>query len=90
MIETVDSVINKINDKTKIIPGHGQMSSKQDLVDYNNMLRAIRDNIKKLMNEGKTMEQIIAADPVSSLVKKGSDIPDIVKVVYNSILKSKK
>jgi cyclase len=90
MIETIDTVINRISDKTKIIPGHGQLSSKKDLVDYNNMLRAIRDVVKKQINEGKTMEQIIAADPLTGLVRKGSNISDIVKVVYNSVLKSKK
>jgi hypothetical protein len=42
------------------------------------------------MDEGKTMEQIIAADSLTSLVRKGSNITDIVKVVYNNILKSKK
>lgn len=90
MIETIDSVIARISDKTKIIPGHGRLSSKKDLVDYNTMLKAIRDQVKKLMDEGKTMEQIIAADPLTGLVRKGSDITDIVRVVYNSILKSKK
>lgn len=90
MIETIDTVINKINDKTKIIPGHGQLSSKKDLVDYNNMLKAIRNKVKMLMDEGKTIEQIVAADPFGDLVRKGSNINDIVKVVYNSILKSKK
>ncbi|MEO6452767.1 MAG: MBL fold metallo-hydrolase [Ginsengibacter sp.] len=90
MIETIDTVISRINDKTQIIPGHGQLSSKKDLVDYNNMLRTIRDRVKKQMDDGKTMEQIIVADPVSGLVKKGSNINDIIKVVYNSISKSKK
>lgn len=90
MIETIDSVISLIKENTRIIPGHGQLSSKKDLVEYNNMLRAIRDRVKKLMDEGKTMEQIIAADPLTDLVRKGSNINDIVKVVYNSILKSKR
>jgi glyoxylase-like metal-dependent hydrolase (beta-lactamase superfamily II) len=90
MIVTIDSVLNKITDKTKIIPGHGQLSVKKDLADYNNMLRSIRDIIKKLMEEGKTMDQIIAADPLTGLVRKGANITDIVRVVYNSILKSKK
>jgi cyclase len=90
MIETIDSVINRITERTKIIPGHGQLSYKKDLVDYNTMLRAIRDKVQQLMNEGKTMEQIIAADPLTGLVRKGSNITDIVRVVYNSILKSKK
>ena len=89
MIETIDSVINKINDQTKIIPGHGQLSSKTDLISYNNMLKGVRDIVKKLMDEGKTKEQIVAADPLSPYVRKGANITDIVEIVYNSILNSK-
>jgi glyoxylase-like metal-dependent hydrolase (beta-lactamase superfamily II) len=90
MITTIDSVINLVTEKTKIIPGHGQLSVKQDLVDYNNMLRTIRDRVKKQMDEGKTMEQIIAADPLSGFEKMGVSANEFIKVVYDSILKSGK
>ena len=90
MIETIDSVISLINDNTKIIPGHGQLSSKKDLVDYNTMLRTVRDRVKKQMDEGKTLEQVIASDPLSGFVQKGPNANNIIKIVYNSILKSKK
>jgi hypothetical protein len=47
MIETINYVIKEIDDKTVIIPGHGQLSSKQDLVAYNIMLTTIRDGVRK-------------------------------------------
>lgn len=90
MIETIDSVISLINDKTKIIPGHGGLSNKKDLIDYNNMLKTVRDRVKKQMYEGKTMEQIIASDPLSGFEKRGVNGNDFVKIIYNSILKSEK
>ncbi len=90
MIETIDSVISLINVNTVIIPGHGQLSNKQDLIDYNLMLTTIRDRVKKQMDEGKALEQIIAADPLSGFVQKGPNANNIIKIVYNSILKSKK
>jgi hypothetical protein len=90
MIETMDSVIHLSNENTAIIPGHGQLSNKQDLINYNNMLRTVRDRVKKLMDEGKTLEQIIAADPLAGFEKKGTKAEDFINVVYKSILKSKK
>ena len=90
MIETIDSVINLVNANTVIIPGHGQLSKKEDLINYNNMLKTVRDRVKKQMDEGKTMEQIIATDPMGGFEKRGVGVNEFVKVVYDSILKSKK
>jgi hypothetical protein len=90
MIKTIDSVSNLINEKTIIIPGHGQISGKQDLVNYNNMIRTVRDRVKKLMDEGKSLGEIITADPMKDFPKKGVSLNDFIGVVYNSILKSKK
>jgi hypothetical protein len=42
------------------------------------------------MDEGKTMEQIIAADPLSGFEKRGVSANEFIKVVYDSILKSGK
>ena len=54
------------------------------------MLTTIRDRVKKQMDEGKALEQIIAADLLSGFVQKGPNANSIIKIVYNSILKSKK
>jgi cyclase len=90
MIETIDYVIKEIDEKTQIIPGHGQLSGKQDLINYNKMLTTIRDRVKKLVDEGKTMEEIIKTDPLNGFVQQGANANEIIKVVYNSILKTRK
>jgi cyclase len=89
MINTIDSVIRRIDANTTIIPGHGQLSKKQDLVDYNIMLTTIRDRVKLQMDQGKTLDQIFATDPTKGFDKKSTDVNEFVKVVYDSILKSK-
>lgn len=90
MIETIDSVITLVNENTIIVPGHGALSKKPDLVTYNNMLRTVRDRVKKQMEEGRTLNEIIIADPMNGFEKKGIGVKDFVTIVYNSILKSKK
>jgi glyoxylase-like metal-dependent hydrolase (beta-lactamase superfamily II) len=49
---------------TYIIPGHGRVSDDADLVEYHDMAYEIRDRVKKLASEGKTLDQIKAAHPV--------------------------
>lgn len=46
------------NDETKIIPGHGQLASKQDLTNFLTMLKEITSNIQKEINTGKSKEHI--------------------------------
>lgn len=48
---------------TFIIPGHGRLSDEADLVEYRDMAWEIRDRVKKLAGEGKTLQQVKAARP---------------------------
>jgi glyoxylase-like metal-dependent hydrolase (beta-lactamase superfamily II) len=48
---------------TMIVPGHGRLADKMDLVEYRNMVTIIRDRIQALVAEGKTLEQVRAAQP---------------------------
>ena len=44
MIEATDKLASIINNETIIIPGHGQLSNRGDLLNYRNMLVTIRGN----------------------------------------------
>lgn len=46
---------------TWIVPGRGRLSDAGDLASYRNMVTIIRDRIQKLKNDGKTLEQVLAA-----------------------------
>lgn len=46
---------------TQIIPGHGTMAAKSDLLSYYQMLSTMYDRVKKEMVAGKTVDEIKAA-----------------------------
>lgn len=46
---------------TWIVPGRGRLSDAGDLASYRNMVTIIRDRIQKLKNDGKSLEQVLAA-----------------------------
>jgi hypothetical protein len=48
---------------TMIVPGHGRLADKMDLVEYRNMVTIVRDRIQALVAEGKTLEQVRASQP---------------------------
>jgi cyclase len=63
VIQAVDAGLKYANDSTKIIPGHGALATRADLVSYRTVLVGIRDRVAALIQQGKTKEQVIAAKP---------------------------
>jgi glyoxylase-like metal-dependent hydrolase (beta-lactamase superfamily II) len=57
---------------TKIIPGHGPLASKAELQQANQMLIAARDAVKKLVDAGKSEEEIVAENPLARFDKQWS------------------
>ncbi len=70
MIKSVDFVLTMVDDKTSIIPGHGPLGDKRSLKEYREMLVTVEARMQKLMDEGKSMQQIIALKPNADLDKK--------------------
>ena len=55
------------DDDTVIIPGHGPVGDKADLIVYRDMLVKARDGIMPLIADGKSVEEIVAAKPLADL-----------------------
>jgi glyoxylase-like metal-dependent hydrolase (beta-lactamase superfamily II) len=67
MIRALDTYIRVANDTTKIVPGHGPLATKADLIVFRDMLMASHDRIKKLFDEGKSEAEVLAAKPLADL-----------------------
>lgn len=89
MIAAVDKVLTLANDDTAIIPGHGPLASRDDLVGYRAMLVAIRDAVARMIAEGKSLEDIQAAKPTADFDAEFADgfVPPerFVATVYASL-----
>ncbi|WP_010662911.1 MBL fold metallo-hydrolase [Marinilabilia salmonicolor] len=89
-IRAIDSILELCNEKTIIIPGHGVISNRQKLNDYRNMLVESKIRIFKLIKEGKTLDEVIAANPTKDLLKEGESwipINIFVNTVYQDLSK---
>src|SRR4029077_15973016 len=86
MINGADELLSLTNENSKIIPGHGQLSTKKDLADYRQMLVTIRDRILNGINQGKTVDEIVAMDPTKEFTAVFQR-KDFVRSVYNSLKK---
>ena len=57
-IATSDKVVGMADATTKIIPGHGPLSSKAELKAWHDMLVEIRAAVKKQADAGKSLDAI--------------------------------
>jgi cyclase len=55
------------DNNTKIVPGHGPLGNKGDLMKYRDMLTTARERLQKLKSSGKSMEEVVAAKPLDDL-----------------------
>ena len=63
VIGSIRTLIDLADDNTRIIPGHGPLGDKQGMQEYLEMLEAVQTRMKKLIAEGKSLEQIIELRP---------------------------
>jgi glyoxylase-like metal-dependent hydrolase (beta-lactamase superfamily II) len=62
-IASSEAVLARSDANTKIIPGHGAVANKADLQRFHDMLVKVRGNIKTLIDQGKTEDEVFAAKP---------------------------
>src|SRR5881227_559945 len=67
MIRVADTYLKVANDSTKVVVGHGPLAAKKDIEEFRAMLVTSHDRIKKLVDEGKSEEEVLAAKPLADL-----------------------
>jgi cyclase len=63
--DLVELLVPRRNEEggTYVIPGHGYLSDRADVVHYRDMVTIIRGRIQEMVKEGMTLEQVKAAAP---------------------------
>jgi cyclase len=88
MIRVADTYLQVANDNTKVVVGHGPLGAKKDIEEFRAMLVTSHDRIKKLFDEGKSEEEVLAAKPLADLDATWANNPQHAAAhtrnVYNS------
>jgi cyclase len=92
MIRGTNEWLKLSNDNTKVVVGHGPLGKKSDVAAYNEMVKTARERVEKLLNEGKSEAEVVAAKPLADLDKtwaaNDQAADNFVKQVYNSFKRS--
>jgi hypothetical protein len=77
------------NARSKIVPGHGPLADRAALIEYRTMLITARDRMQRLVRDGKSEDDAVAAKPFADLDAKWAPTElaskNFIRVVYHSI-----
>lgn len=78
MILALERYLKAASDTTKIVPGHGPLATRANLQEWHDMMVTVRDRVKKLFDEGKSEQEVLAANPIADLDGKWAGAPQSI------------
>ena len=88
MISTANRVLSLTDENTKIIPGHGPLSTPADLKEYRDVMMKVRAKIMIMVRENKSLEEVIAANPTEGYEDWGTGFINserFITIIYNDL-----
>jgi glyoxylase-like metal-dependent hydrolase (beta-lactamase superfamily II) len=66
-LDALQIAIDLAGPNTKILSGHGVVSTREDVRAFRDMILEVMGRVSRLVEEGKTLEEVIAANPTADL-----------------------
>ena len=99
IVKSLRLVAERIGEHTLVVPGHGALTDRQGLLHYADLLESAHKAVTSLMEEGKSLDEILALQPTAPLDAElgsltirmfgknyRSDPDTIVRMIYKSNL----
>src|SRR5262249_15172782 len=61
MIRATEANLTKVTGEMIVIPGHGEVADRTQLVFYRDLLAGTREKVAALKKQGKSLDEIVAA-----------------------------
>ena len=87
-IEALEMAIAMAGPDTKVIPGHGlRVVGRSSLVQFRDMIVDVRDQVRTMISQGRTLDQVMAAQPTAAYDAQWGQVPaltadDFVPIVF--------
>lgn len=65
MLASLSLLVDTAEANTTVVPGHGDITNRAAIIAHRDMAMMVRDRVSKLLSEGRTMEQAVAAKPTA-------------------------
>jgi glyoxylase-like metal-dependent hydrolase (beta-lactamase superfamily II) len=84
-IEALQVLIDLAGPNTKIVPGHGVVSTRADLIAFRDTTIELQRRVSDLVRQGMTLEQVVAAKPTADLDEKYGSSERFLPGFYNAL-----
>jgi cyclase len=90
MIEGLDATMKSADASTTLVPGHGTLIKRDDIIPYRDMIRAVQDKVQQLIAQGKSLQEVLAAKVTAAYDAKvaggtGASADRFVTAVYQEL-----
>jgi len=97
-LEALDYLVKIAGPNTKLIPGHGTIIRRDDIVPYRSMILDVQSKVQDLIKQGKTQQEVLAAKPTAAYDAKipgalgtapgaGTSADRFVRMLYSELKK---
>ncbi len=84
-IAALGVAIGMAGPNTKIIPGHGGVSARSDVIEFRDMIVDVRARVAALVDRGMSLEEVVAARPAADYEEKWGDAERFLQGVYAGV-----
>lgn len=84
-IEGLGLAIGLAGPNTKIVPGHGAVSTREDVMEFRDMVIDVKNRVTSMVARGMTYDQVAAANPTAPYNAKWGDPERFLRAVYTEL-----
>jgi len=84
-LAALQKIIDMAGPNTKILPGHGVVSTRDDIAAFRDMVASLQTKVGDMIKQGMTLEQVIAAKPTADLDAKLGPSERFLTLFYNAL-----
>lgn len=85
-LDALQMVLDIAGPETKLIPGHGEVSSVADVREFRDMVAEVTRRVSALVADGMTLEQVLAAAPTADLDERWGSPDRFLQGLYQSLV----
>lgn len=81
-LDALGIIIGLSGPETLIVPGHGEVSDREDVEAFRDMILDVRNRVAELVERGMTYEQVASANPTAPYDEEFGDPERFLQAVY--------
>ncbi|MCH7815406.1 MAG: MBL fold metallo-hydrolase [Proteobacteria bacterium] len=70
---------------TKIVPGHGAVSTREDVMEFRDMVLDVKARVAPMVEQGLSYDQVAAADPTAAYNDRYGDPERFLRALYSEL-----